>query len=48
MLNFSETVSEAVERLISELPILDKVRISSMTDPDLIYQHFSLGMQIRN
>lgn len=46
--NYPETVSEAVDRLVLELPQIDKVRISSMDEHELIDLHFSLGMGIRN
>ena len=46
--NYPATVSEAVKKMISELPKRDKVQIASMTESDLIGLHFSLGIYIRN
>ena len=43
-----ETVSEAVECLIDELPQVDKLRISSLEKHELKDLYFPLGMQIRN
>lgn len=42
------TVSEAVNRLLSELPITTKQQIANLTEDDLINLHFGLGMSIRN
>ena len=46
--NFPQTVVEAVDRLISELPRKDKTKIANMDEEDLIVLHFSLGMYIRD
>ena len=43
-----ETVSEAVECLIDELPQVDKLRISSLEEYELMDLYFPLGLQIRN
>ena len=43
-----ETVKEAVERLVSEVPLKDKTAIANMDEDDLINLHFSLGLSIRN
>jgi hypothetical protein len=43
-----ETVTEAVEKLISELSLKDKTAIANMDEDDLINLHFSLGLSIRN
>jgi hypothetical protein len=43
-----ETVNEAVERLVSEVPLKDKTAIANMDEDDLINLHFSLGLSIRN
>lgn len=45
---FPETVNEAVECLIDELPQIDKLRISSLGKYKLMYLYFPLGLQIRN
>ncbi len=41
-------VSEAVNRLLSELPIETKYQIKDSTDDSLIIFHFGLGVAIRN
>ena len=46
--NSPQTVVEAVDRLISELPRKDKTKIANMDDEKLIVLHFSLGMYIRD
>jgi hypothetical protein len=43
-----ETVNEAVERLLSELPLKDKTTIAKMDEDDFVDLHFSLGLGIRN
>jgi hypothetical protein len=43
-----ETVSEAVECLIDELPEVDKLRLSSLEEYELMDLFFPLGLQIRN
>jgi len=44
-----KTVVEAVEILISEIPLKDRMYIASMDEDDLVGNlHFSLGMHIRN
>ena len=43
-----ETVNEAVERLVAELPLKDKTTIANMDEDDLVDLHFSLGLGIRN
>ena len=43
-----ETVNNAVERLISGLPLKDKTAIANMDEDELINLHFSLGLSIRN
>ena len=43
-----ETVAEAVECLIDELPKVDKLRISSLEEYELMDLYFPLGLQIRN
>lgn len=43
-----ETVDDAVERLILELPLKDKTTIANMDEADLADLHFSLGLSIRN
>jgi len=45
---FPETVSDAVEKLLFDLPQIDKVRIANISENDLVDLHFSLGMQIRD
>ncbi len=45
---YPKTVEEAVNQLISELPIHDKRRISNMSEDALGNLHFSLGQVIRN
>jgi hypothetical protein len=41
-----ETVDEAVERLIDELPLRDKAKIANMAESDLIALQFTLGSYI--
>jgi hypothetical protein len=43
-----ETIDEAVERLVAELPLKDKNTIANMVESDLVDLHFSLGIGIRN
>ncbi len=43
-----ETVFEAVECLIDELPQVDQLRISSLEKHELTDLYFPLGLQIRN
>jgi hypothetical protein len=43
-----ETVDEAVERLVAELPLKDKTNIANMDEIDLAELHFSLGLSIKN
>jgi hypothetical protein len=45
---YPETVIEAVQCLIMELPISDKIQIAAMDEADLAGLHFSLGTEIRN
>ena len=42
------TVDEAVDRLIAELPLKDKIKIANMTEKDLITLQFTLGSYIGN
>ncbi len=42
------TVDEAVERLIRELPLKDKMKISNMAENDLMTLQFTLGTYIDN
>jgi hypothetical protein len=44
----TETVDDAVERLILELPLKDKTTIANMDEADLVDLHYSLGLSIRN
>lgn len=46
--NHPQTVSEAVNQLLSELPIETKNQIKDSTEDDLVDFHFGLGMRIRN
>ena len=43
-----QTLAQAVERLLANLPEEDQQRLRSMKQEDLISLHFSLGMGIRN
>lgn len=43
-----ETVADAVDRLMTVLDSEHKLAIATLTEDDLIYLHFSLGMAIRN
>jgi hypothetical protein len=43
-----ETVKEAVEILVSELPLKNKTAIANMDEEDLTNLYFSLGRSIRN
>jgi hypothetical protein len=43
-----ETVDEAVQRLVAELPLKDKNTIANMDEDGLVDLHFSLGIGIRN
>ena len=43
-----QTIEEAIEKLISTLPINEKRKIANMNFIDLSDLHFSLGMGIRN
>jgi hypothetical protein len=43
-----EIIITPSEKLISELPQIDKVRFANMPENGLVDLHFSLGMQIRN
>jgi hypothetical protein len=43
-----ETIAEAVERLVVELPLKDRITIANMDEDDLINLHLSLGLSIRN
>ena len=45
---YPESVNEAVEWLIEELPKVDKLRISSLKEHELMDLYFPLGLQIRN
>ena len=42
------TVDDAVQMLISDLPLKEKTTIANMDESDLIDLHFSLGLSIRN
>jgi len=42
------TVEEAVDQLISELPLKGKTKIASRKEEDLVYLHLSLGEYIRS
>ena len=44
---FPETVDQAVARLIAELPLKDKIRLSGMTESELDRLHPSLAQYIR-
>jgi hypothetical protein len=46
--NIPKTFDEAVQRLVSDLPLKDKTTIANMDEVDLINLHFSLGLSIRN
>ncbi|UCG06965.1 MAG: putative molybdenum carrier protein [Desulfobacterales bacterium] len=43
-----KTVQEAVDRLVSEMPLKDKTSLANMAEADLIKLHFSLGLYVRN
>jgi hypothetical protein len=43
-----KTVDEAVERLISELPLKEKTKISNMPEEELVTLHPMLGTYVRN
>lgn len=45
---YPETITQAVQHLITELPISDKIQIAAMDESDLTGLHFSLGTEIRN
>ena len=45
---YPKSVTEAVEWLIDELPKVDKLRISSLKEYELMDLYFPLGLQIRN
>ena len=45
--NKPKTVDEAVERLISELSLRDKVKIAKMDRENSLYLHKTLGSHIR-
>ena len=47
-IKYPESVNEAVEWLIDELPQVDKLRISSLKEYELMDLYFPLGLQIRN
>jgi hypothetical protein len=47
-MGLAKTVSEAVELLLSQLPLKDRTEIASMDEEDLVDLHFSLGAYIRN
>ncbi len=42
-----ETLAQAVEQLIAELPLKDKTRLAAMSETDLNYLHPSLGVYIQ-
>jgi hypothetical protein len=42
------TVEEAVDRLVAEMPLKDKTTLANMDENDLVKLHFSLGVYIRN
>ncbi len=46
--NKPSTIAEAVNRLLSDLPIETKQQIKNSREEDLINFHFSLGTAIRN
>jgi hypothetical protein len=46
--NFPATVTEAVNRLLSDLPLDTKHQIFNSSEEGLINFHFGLGMAIRN
>ena len=46
--DYPKTVEEAVNRLMSELPVYDKRRIAKMSEDGLFDLHVGLGMGIRN
>jgi hypothetical protein len=45
---FPKLVNEAVERLITEMPLKDKVKLAGMSEYDINGLHPSLGLYIRN
>lgn len=45
---YPETVDEAVELLIKELPLKDKAKLAGMSESQLHHLHPSLGLYIRN
>jgi len=47
-LDLPHTVTEAVDRLISELALSDKIDIAERSQEELLPLHFSLGLYIRN
>lgn len=47
-LHSPRTVDEAIERLISEMPLKDKVFLANMEEEDLISLHPTLGVYIRD
>ena len=46
--DYPKTVEEAVNQLMSDIPVHDKRQIARMSEDDLINLHFSLGQGIRN
>jgi uncharacterized protein DUF6794 len=46
--HYPNTVQEAVDRLLAELPIDQQNEIASMSEDDLHLLHFGLGIKIRN
>ena len=42
-----QTVDEAVAKLLSELPLRDRIKIAKMSEPDLTHLHLTLGHYIR-
>jgi hypothetical protein len=46
--NYPETVDKAVDKLISEMPLKDKVALAEMSEYDIDALHPSLGLYIRN
>jgi hypothetical protein len=43
-----QTLAQAVERLMANLPAEERQRLRSMKDEELIDLHLSLGMEMRN
>ena len=46
--HYPRTVDEAVDRLLSTLPLRVRVKIAKLPENEVIGLHFSLGLQIRD